>query len=151
MQLIRRQDGWDPFQELAQLQADMDRYLGRSLTWNGRNSREGADWLPGVDIVEEKDRFLLRSDLPGMKQEDISIQVVDGTLTIAGERKHGLESKEGRVHRVERSYGTFLRTFTLPAGVDGNKVSATYKDGVLEVALPKRDEVQPKLVKINGN
>ena len=103
-----------------------------------------------MDITEEKDRILVRTDLPGMKQEEISVEVSDGALTIKGERKRESETKDAKTYRVERHYGSFLRSFALPAGVDASNVSAAYKNGVLEVSLPKLAEAKAKPVKVEA-
>lgn len=142
------EDVWDPFRELA----EFDRELGR---WTGRRPLaavpNGNRWLPEVDVTEEKDRILIRADLPGMNEEDIHVEVSQGVLTISGERKREIEHKEGKVYRSERSYGSFLRSFTLPAGVDAARVRAAHKNGVLEVSLPKLAEAATKHIKIEGN
>jgi HSP20 family protein len=151
MNLARRQDAWDPFRELASLHQELSRSVNRGTPSSVRTQgvSGGAEWNPEVDIREEKDRIVVRTDLPGMKQEDISVEVADGTLTIKGERKQEEEATEGRYHRVERSCGMFVRSFALPDGIDAAHVSAAYRHGVLEVALPKRDEVKPKQVNVD--
>jgi HSP20 family protein len=143
------EDVLEPFREFAEFPAEINRLFGRPLfpsAWLA--PKNGGQWLPEVDITEEKDRILVRADLPGMKQEEISVEVSDGVLTIKGERKRETESKEGKTYRVERSYGSFLRSFTLPAGVDAAKVNAAYKNGVLEVTLPKLAEAKAKQIKV---
>jgi HSP20 family protein len=145
----RGQDVWEPFEDLANLHEEMERLFGRALTpWRHLAGNGKGAWTPSVDIVEEKDRILVRADLPGVKQDDIEAEVSDGVLTIRGERKSETESKEGKVYRMERSYGSFLRSFTLPAGVDEGSVQATYKNGVLEITLPRREEARAKKVKV---
>ncbi|MBI2104102.1 MAG: Hsp20/alpha crystallin family protein [Candidatus Omnitrophica bacterium] len=143
------EDVWEPFHELAELESELPKWFGRRLM-PGRwlTLPDGGRWMPEVDVTEEKDRILVRADLPGMKQEEISVEVADGVLTIKGERKRESETKEGKTYRMERSYGSFLRSFTLPAGVDAAKVNATYKNGVLEIALPKLAEAKAKQVKV---
>lgn len=143
------EDIWEPFRELSELPAEMNRLFGRSLVpakWLATG--DGGRWFPEVDIAEEKDRILVRADLPGMKQEEIAVEVSDSVLTIKGERKRESETKDAKTYRVERSYGSFLRSFTLPAGVDAGKISATYKNGVLEIALPKLAEAKAKQIKV---
>lgn len=142
-------DIWEPFRDLADLQEDVNRlmahgWLAKPPVWPGN----GGKWLPEVDITEEKDQILVRADIPGMKQEDISVEVENDILTIKGERKQETEKKEGQVHRIERSYGQFLRSFSLPANVDATKVNAAYKNGVLEVTLPKKESAKPKQIKV---
>ncbi len=143
------QDLLEPFRDFGDLETEMHRLFGRPLfpaTWLA--PKNGGQWLPGADITEEKDRIIVKADLPGMKQEEISVEVSDGILTIKGERKRETESKEGKTYRVERSYGNFLRSFTLPASVDATKVNAAYKSGVLEIALPKLAEAKAKQIKV---
>jgi HSP20 family protein len=109
-----------------------------------------AMWSPLVDIHETKDSFLLMAELPGVKQEDVEVSVEGDTLTLKGERKREAEVKEDQYHRIERSYGRFERSILLPSVVDPNRVKATYRDGVLEVQLPKKEEAKPKAVKIEA-
>lgn len=142
-------EAWEPLREMEELERQMGRMFGKPLIpWKEGMAMEGG--FPTVDVVEEKDRILVKADLPGMKEEDIHVEVEDGALTLRGERRQETESREGKAHRIERSYGAFLRSFTLPANVDHTKVAASYKDGVLEVTLPKREGTRPKEVKIEG-
>ena len=109
---------------------------------------EGSDWTPAVDIKEEGDRYLLHADIPGVKADDIEVSMDKGVLTIKGERKHeSTESKEG-YKRVERSHGVFMRRFSLPDGVDGENISASSKDGVLEVVIPKSEPEKPRRIEV---
>jgi HSP20 family protein len=104
-------------------------------------------WAPAVDVAETQEKILVRAEVPGMRQEDIQIEFENGILTLRGERK--LEKMEGVTwHRVERIYGNFSRTFTLPRTVDAEKISATYRDGILEVEVPKKEEAKPKQIRI---
>lgn len=109
-----------------------------------------GSWGPAVDVAETKEKILVRAEVPGMKQDAISIEFENGLLTIRGERK--LEKAEGVTwHRVERTYGTFSRSFTLPRTVDAEKIAATYRDGILEIEVPKKEEAKPKHIKIAVN
>lgn len=140
----------EPFREMEELEREMGRLWDRPLLPAREFFPEaGKEWFPRVDVTEEKDRILVRADLPGMKQEEIQVEVDEGTLTIRGERKKETESKEGKTYRLERSYGSFLRSFTLPATVDETKVNAAYKNGVLEVTLPKREGTKAKQIKVD--
>lgn len=104
-------------------------------------------WVPPVDVAETQDRILVRAEVPGIRQEDISIEFENGLLTLRGERK--LEKTEGVTwHRVERIYGNFSRSFTLPRSVDPERITASYREGILEVEVPKREEAKPKHIKI---
>jgi len=143
------EDLFEPLREFPDFQAELGRLFGRPLfpaTWPA--TMNGGQWCPEVDITEEKDRIVVKADLPGMKQEEIAVEVSDGVLTIKGERKRESETKEGKTYRVERSYGSFLRAFALPAGVDAAKVNAAYRSGVLEVALPKLAEAKAKQIMV---
>lgn len=143
MALVR----WQP-RELFGFGRDMDRLFdGLWSNDHGTAPRE-AVWRPSVDIAETDRDFVLIADLPGIAREDLDITLVDDRLTIKGRRHRESESKEGNVHRVERAYGTFTRTFDLPAAVDTEAVAATYKDGVLEVTVPKAEEARPKQIEV---
>lgn len=110
--------------------------------------RATRPWSPAVDIVETEDALVLKADLPDVKLEDIDVRVENETLTIKGERKFEKEEKIKGYHRIERSYGAFMRSFTVPASLEADKVSAEYKNGVLTVTLPKREEAKPRQVKV---
>jgi HSP20 family protein len=103
---------------------------------------------PSVDVTEDKDQVLVRAELPGMAKDDIKVSVDGGVLSIQGEKKENKETREGGVLRRESSYGSFCRSFTLPAGVDAGKAAASYRDGVLELKLPKKEEAKPKAIEI---
>jgi HSP20 family protein len=105
-------------------------------------------WIPEMDLVESDDHYLLKADLPGMKQEDVSIEFNDGTLTISGERKAEYERKEKGFFRLERSFGKFSRSLTLPEGVDPEKIEASFHDGVLDVKIPKPEERKPRRIEV---
>ena len=107
-------------------------------------------WAPPVDVAEETDKILVRVEVPGMNQEDLKVHFEDGLLMISGERR--FERKDERnYHRIERAYGSFVRTFTLPRSVDANKIAASYKNGILEIEIPKLEEAKPKQIQINVN
>ena len=147
MALIR----WtDPFRDITTLQDRMNQLFGNFLE-RGYGREEGLGtgvWMPAVDIYETKDAICVRAELPGMDKEAIGVEVKDGVLTLRGERKIEKEVKEESYHRIERLYGTFHRSFTLPSSVDGEKVTARMKDGVLQVDLPKKEHAKPKQIKI---
>jgi HSP20 family protein len=109
-----------------------------------------STWTPSVDIYETDDALVIKAELPGVSKDDVSVEVHQNTLTLRGQRKHEAEVKQDKYHRVERSYGTFQRSFVLPTMVDQEKVQATYKDGVLELHLPKSEAAKPKRIAING-
>lgn len=140
---------WDPFRDLASLQDRIDRLfedmLGRA---RGDESLDRATWAPAVDIVEKENELVLRADLPGIDPKDVEINVQNGTLTLKGERRFESDVKEDDFRRVERVYGSFVRSFSLPRAIDTDKVQAEYRNGVLEVKLPKRPEARPKQIKV---
>jgi HSP20 family protein len=107
-----------------------------------------AEWSPLVDISEDDKGYVVKAELPEMKKEEIKINVLDDVLSISGERKYEKEEKGKKYHRVERAYGSFMRSFTLPEDADGSKVSAEYKDGVLNVRLPKSEKARPKSIEV---
>jgi HSP20 family protein len=112
---------------------------------------QGRRWVPPVDLVEAEDHFVLKADLPGLSEGDVSIEVQDGTLTIAGERKAEHEQREKGWYRIERSFGRFSRSLTLPDGVDPDRIEASFAHGVLEVRIPKPEERKPRRIAISGN
>jgi HSP20 family protein len=142
---------WDPFRDLETIQNEMNRLFNSSLTgWRSRgvDLLEGA-WGPAVDIYDSKDNVMVRVDIPGMKKDEIDVSVHKDTLIIKGEKKQEKELKEKDFVRTERFYGSFNRAIRLPAEVQAEKVNATYKNGVLELVLPKKEESKPKQLKID--
>ncbi len=140
---------WDPFSELVDMRKEMDRLFANLFGGAPVTVAEpNGVWAPAVDIQETKDSFLVKAELPGMKQEDIQITIVDNTLTLKGERRQENEVRNGGFTRIERAYGTFQRALALPSVVDADKVKAKYKDGVLEIELPKKEEAKPKEIKV---
>lgn len=138
---------WDPFRELISLRDDMDRLFN---TFFGRYSTEETEglWMPLLDIEEDGENFIVKAELPGLKKEEIKISVRGNLLTITGERKQEEETKNKTYHRVERQYGKFSRTISLPSEVDVNKIKAVYKDGVLHITLPKPETMKSKEVEV---
>jgi HSP20 family protein len=141
MTLVR----WDPFRDLATFQNRLQRVLTDD---SGSVEDRYGDWAPPVDIFERGDDLVIRAELPGLKTEEIDIRVENGNLVLHGERKHEKEIDDHKVHRLERVYGTFTRRFALPTSVDATKIGAIYKNGVLEVVLPKADEAKERRVEI---
>ena len=137
-----------PFRELARLEREMEDMFGRFPAWPWGERERG--WAPAVDMVEREDELVLRADLPGLEEKDIEVTVQDGGLTIRGERKEETEEKKENYYFSERTYGLFSRTVPLPAGVDPDKVKATFKKGVLEVHLPKAKEAKGKKIEIKA-
>ena len=140
---------WEPLRELSSLQTEMNRLFNTVFDTpvaNGGTRR----WVPAMDLVETAEDFVLRADLPGMKQEDVKIELEDNVLTVSGERKSEHESGERGFYRVERAYGSFRRTLTLPEGVDADAIVAKFDRGVLEVSIPKPEQRKPRRIAI-GN
>ena len=155
MTLIKwqRKDEWDPFRDLLNIQSEMNKLFGNSAlkSLDKKDAFDGGFWAPAVDIHEEKDSYLIKADLPGVKQNEIDISVDDDILTLKGERKVEKEEKDKNYYRFERAYGAFQRSFALPSSVDVTKIAANYKDGVLEMKIPKAEEVKKKQIKIEVN
>jgi len=141
---------WNPLRELGSLESRLDRLFGlTSLTRNGgKEAMTVSQWTPLVDIIEDSNEYLVKAELPELKKEDVKVSVENGELTISGERKSEKEEKDKKFHRIERSYGSFIRSFTLPESVNADKVSAEFKDGVLSVHLPKDEKAKPKSIEV---
>ena len=145
---------WDPFQDLRSAQdemAQMSPMLAHAL---GLHAQQGSGratpmaWAPALDISERKDAYLVTVELPGLKPEDLDITMEDGLLTIQGERQFTAESSEQQFHRVERRYGAFRRSITLPAHVTAEGIQASFEDGVLQILVPKAEEAKPKRIQV---
>ena len=139
---------WDSSRDMAALQEQMSRVLEGVYRRPQEDLNRGA-WVPVVDIYSNGHDLVLKAELPDMKEEEIELTVEDNTLTLRGEKKLDTEVKEEQFHRIERSYGSFARTFALPPTVDAGKVSAQYKAGVLTVRLPLREEAKPNKIKVS--
>ena len=140
----------DPFREFAQLQDRLNRAFSDAHGRSDEGLLSSGSWLPPVDIYQTTEHELvLKAELPDLERSDIDITVDKGTLTIKGEKKHSTEVKEEQFHRIERRYGTFSRSFSLPTTVDPSRVSADYKNGVLTVKLPLREEAKPRSIKVD--
>ncbi len=141
---------WNPFKELEDMEKRLSSYFGRPgiSTESGKEAMTVAEWSPHVDITEDDKEYVIKADLPEVKKEDIKLTVQDNVMSISGERKYEKEEKGKKYHRVERAYGSFMRSFTLPEDADGSKVNAEYKDGVLNVRLPKSEKAKPKSIEV---
>jgi HSP20 family protein len=145
MALVR----WEPVRELTSLQSEMNRLFNTFFdTPTPGNGGTGRRWIPAMDLVESDDHFVLKADLPGLAEDDVAIEVEDNVLTVSGERKAEHEDKREGYVRVERSYGSFRRSLTLPEGVDPEAVEASFDKGVLVVRIPKPEERKPRRVAI---
>ena len=139
----------DPFREFSQLQDRINRAFTDAYGQTDEGLMTSGSWVPPVDIFQTGDHeVVLKAELPDLKREDIGITIDNGTLTLKGEKKFSQEVKDDQVHRIERRYGSFSRSFSLPLTVDATKVAAEYKDGVLTVRLPLREEAKPRQVKV---
>jgi len=140
---------WRPIQDMEEIERHFGDIFGQSLlpAWR-RLPLEEKGWIPAIDVFEKEDKFVVKAELPGMKEDDIDVSVVGDTLTIKGEKKTEAEVKEDDYYRCERSYGSFFRTVALPSHVDAKKIEASYEEGVLEITLPKVPEVKPKKVPV---
>jgi HSP20 family protein len=142
---------WDPFREMTNLQSTLNRILSQEST-QGDDLMTSGTFIPPVDIYEDEHSFKLQVEVPGLSEKDIDIRLENNTLTLRGERKFENEQKEENFRRVERRYGSFVRSFTLPNSVDNENVSADYENGLLNIRLAKRAEAKPKQIKVSiGN
>lgn len=148
-----RSSFWEPLLDIGNIENRLEKILGRALPslLPGNGEKEAmavAQWAPAVDISEDDREYLVKAELPDLKKEEVKVTVENGELAISGERKQDKEEKGRKFHRIERSYGSFLRSFTLPEGVSGDKVTAEFKNGLLEIHLPKDEKAKPKSVEV---
>lgn len=139
---------WDPFREMEEM---MDRWYTASPVKSLLRRNEGllsGDWMPSIDVKENKDAYMIKAELPGVEKEHVSVSYDNGVLTIKGEKKVEKEEKDDKTHHVECSYGSFLRSFTLPREVKSDQIEASFKDGVLKLKVPKSEESKPKQIDI---
>jgi HSP20 family protein len=136
---------WEPFRELASLQSDMSRFVNGMFETTGRANQ---NWVPPLDVWETADELVYAFDLPGLVEKDISIEVQDDTLTVSAEREKTVAESSDRFYRFERRFGTFSRAVGLPQGVDDSKIAASYRDGVLEIHVPKPEEAKPRRIQL---
>ena len=148
MTLITR---WDPFREMSTLQERMNRLFSDQLGAMTQDDVLTGNFVPPVDVYEDENSIQVRLEVPGIDEKDIDIRLENNVLTVRGERKFEKEEKEENFHRVERRYGSFVRSFTLPSTVNSEDVQADYQKGVLKIQLAKRAEAKPKQIKVNIN
>jgi len=140
---------WDPVRELVVMQDRLNRFFDDFGRRTDDDVMSRGDWMPAVDIYQsDANEVVLKAELPGLEREDIDVKVENNTLTIKGERRQDVEVKKEHFHRVERSYGAFSRSFSLPNTIDSGKVRAEYRDGVLTVSLPLREESKPRQIQV---
>lgn len=140
MALVRR----DPWREIEDM---FDRY-SRAAGWPRREGASNGEWMPSVDIAETEKEYVIKAELPEVRKEDVKVTVENGVLSIRGERKQEKEEKGKKFHRIERVYGSFARSFTLPDNVDESKISATFKDGMLHLQMPKSAPAKPAAIDV---
>lgn len=139
----------DPLSEMESISGRLNRLFGKPMSVELRDDASMfGDWLPAMDIEEDEKEYLIKADLPALKREDVKVGIVDGILTVEGERKQEKEEKGKRFHRVERSFGKFVRRISVPSDVDQQKVSATFTDGVLQVHMAKSEAAKPKSIDV---
>jgi HSP20 family protein len=144
---------WEPLREFSTLQNEMNRLFNTVFDapqGGGNSSGAMRRWMPAMDLLETDDQFVLRADLPGLSEEDVSIELEDTTLTISGQRKSEHDQRSEGAYRVERAFGAFSRSLTLPQGIDPDAVAAAFDKGVLEVRIPKPEQRKPKRIAIGG-
>ena len=139
---------WEPFRELSSLQTEMNRLFNAAFDTPAGGNGGTRRWTPAMDLVETDDHFVLRADLPGLTESDVTIELEDNVLTVAGERKAEHEAKGEGFYRVERSFGSFSRSLTLPKGIDPEGVTAAFENGVLEVRVAKPEQRKPRKITI---
>ena len=141
---------WEPYRDLVTAQRDFERLFRDAFSsQHGETELSTRSWAPPVDIYETEEAIILKAELPGVEPKDVEVRVEDNTLYLKGERKFEKEVKEQNYHRVERSYGSFARSFSLPNSISTDKVKAEFKDGLLTLTMPKREEAKPKTIKID--
>ena len=140
---------WEPFQGLNHIQSRINDLFDDTFGRSRGPQNSGGVWVPPVDILESKDSYLIRAELPGMKKEDCNLELHERTLSLSGERKFDQPANGVEYHRVERLAGKFSRSFSLPQTVKSDAIKATYRDGILEIHVPKADEAKPKQIAIN--
>ncbi|NOS78116.1 MAG: Hsp20/alpha crystallin family protein [Nitrospira sp.] len=140
---------WDPFRELEEMSDRLNRMVTRPATrTNGKEALTVADWMPTVDISETAGEYVIQAELPEVKKDDVKVTLEEGVLTIQGQRRQEKDEKTTKYHRIERSYGTFVRSFSLPDQVNEGGVKAEFKDGVLNLHIPKSEKAKPRAIEV---
>lgn len=141
---------WEPYREFATLQSEMSRFMNQLWGTPAAGGGNGGTWLPALDVWETDEALVISVDLPGIRQDDVAIEVDEGVLTVSGSREKKVEQKDDRFYRFERRYGGFSRSVTLPQGVDETKIAAAFENGVLEITVPKPEARKPKRISIDA-
>jgi HSP20 family protein len=140
---------WDPFRELEEMSDRLNRMVARPVTkTSGKEALTVADWMPTVDISETAGEYVIQAELPEVKKDDVKVTLEEGVLTIQGQRRQEKDEKTTKYHRIERSYGTFVRSFSLPDQVNESGVKAEFKDGVLNLHIPKSEKAKPRAIEV---
>ncbi len=140
---------WDPFRELEEMSDRLNRMVARPATkTDGKEALTVADWMPTVDISETAGEYVIQAELPEVKKDDVKVTLEEGVLTIQGQRRQEKDEKTTKYHRIERSYGTFVRSFSLPDQVNESGVKAEFKDGVLNLHIPKSEKAKPRAIEV---
>jgi len=143
---------WEPARELQSIQSEMNRLFGTVFDTQAGGGDGGARrWIPAMDLVEEGEQYVLRADLPGVGEDDVSVELEDNVLTVSGERKSEHREQGDGFRRIERSSGSFSRSLTLPEGIDAEQIRARFEQGVLEVRVPKPEQRKPRRIEISGS
>jgi HSP20 family protein len=140
---------WDPFRELSSIQNELNRLFGRTFSAETGEAREAA-WVPAIDVAETQDRFVITAELPGVEPDDVDISVENSVLTLRGDRRFYRETKEDDFHRIERRFGSFARSITLPSTADPERIRASFDGGVLTIEVPKKEEAKPRKIQIKA-
>jgi HSP20 family protein len=152
--LMKRENVWDPFRDMEEMQNRLSRVLGLSRQRGAAEADDflsSSNWEPAVDIIEEENEYLVKAELPEIRKEDVNVTLENGVLTITGERKFEHEEKQRKYHRMERAYGSFVRSFTLPGDANPERVNAEFKDGLLQVHIAKSESTKPKPIEIKAS
>jgi HSP20 family protein len=141
---------WDPFRDLMSIQNELNQLFGRTYGGEAGERVRGAAWAPPLDVHETADRFVITVELPGLGPDDVEISVEDNVLTLSGERRFYDERSENDFHRIERRFGSFARTLTLPSTADAEGIEASFDAGVLTISVPKREEAKPRKIEVKA-
>jgi len=141
---------WSPFRDMVNMQREVGRIFDGLFSDFDRDGNAITSWSPRADVVENNDSYVIKAELPGVSKNDVKITLRENVLTIKGEKKAEKEEKDHNYHRIERSYGSFERSFSLPSNVKSDKIDAAYKDGVLTLTLPKSEEAKPKEIEVKA-
>jgi len=141
---------WDPFRELSSIQSELNRLFGRTYGVEGGEELRAAAWVPPVDVAETQDRFVITTELPGLRSDDVEISVENSVLRIRGERRFYEEKLEDDFHRIERRFGAFARSITLPSSADPEGIQASFDAGVLTIEVPKKEAAKPRKIQVKA-